>query len=185
VTAPREVPRLETERLLLRGFATEDAEDVRRLAGAREIAEGTLTIPHPYPEGAAEEWISTHSARWEREEGLNLAIERKDDGVLVGAIGLGIEQEHSRAELGYWVGLPYWREGYATEAGGEVVRYAFEELELNRVYAFHFTRNPASGRVLQKIGMVHEGVRRAHTLKESEFLDNEAYGILRSERSHG
>jgi ribosomal-protein-alanine N-acetyltransferase len=102
---------------------------------------------------------------------------------LVGAIGLGIEPEHSRAELGYWVGVPFWREGYATEAGREVVRYAFEELGLNRVYAFHFTRNPASGRVLEKIGMTHEGARRAHTLKGSEYLDNEAYGILRDEHA--
>jgi RimJ/RimL family protein N-acetyltransferase len=79
------------------------------------------------------------------------------------------------------VGVPYWRHGYATEAAREVVKYAFEELSLNRVYAFHFTRNPASGRVLQKIGMEHEGVRRAHTLKGSEYLDNEAYGILQGE----
>jgi [ribosomal protein S5]-alanine N-acetyltransferase len=156
---------------------------VQRLAGAREIADGTLTIPHPYPPGAAEGWISTHSAKWEQKEGLDLAIERKDDGVLVGAIGLGIEMQHSRAELGYWIGVSFWGDGYATEAGREVVRFAFEELRLNRVYAFHFTRNPASGRVLEKIGMVSEGVRRAHTLKGSEYLDNEAYGILRSDHA--
>ena len=158
---------------------------MQRLVGAREVAEALLNIPHPYPAGAAEEWISTHSARWEQEEGLDLAIERQDDGLLLGAIGLGIKREHSHAALGYWMGVPYWGHGYATEAGREVVRYAFEELGLNRVYAFHFTRNPASGRVLQKIGMVHEGVRRAHLLKESEYLDDEAYGILRSEYPDG
>jgi ribosomal-protein-alanine N-acetyltransferase len=158
---------------------------VQVLAGAREIAEMTLSVPHPYPPGAAEVWMSTHPARWEHEEGLDLAIERKQDGVLVGAIGLGIEREHSRAELGYWVGVPFWGHGYATEAGREVVTYAFEVLGLNRVYAFHFTRNPASGRVLQKIGMVHEGVRRAHGRKGSEYLDDEAYGILRGEHPDG
>jgi [ribosomal protein S5]-alanine N-acetyltransferase len=165
----------------LRGFVPEDAEEVRRLAGAREIAEGTLTIPHPYPADAAEEWISTHSGRWEREEALELAIERQGDGILLGAIGLRIEREHSRGELGYWVGVPYWGEGYATEAGREVLRYSLEELGLNRVYAFHFTTNPASRRVLQKIGMTHEGVRRAHTLKWGTYLDSEAYAILCSE----
>jgi len=155
------------------------------LADAPEIAEMTLSIPHPYPPGAAEGWISTHAARWEQEEGLDLAIERRDDGVLMGAIGLVVQPEHSRAALGYWIGVPYWGQGYATEAGREVVRYAFDELGLNRVYAFHFTRNPASGRVLQKIGMVYEGVRRAHTLKGSEYLDDEAYGILRDDHPDG
>ena len=103
----------------------------------------------------------------------------------MGAIGLVVQPEHSRAALGYWIGVPYWGQGYATEAGREVVRYAFDELGLNRVYAFHFTRNPASGRVLQKIGMVYEGVRRAHTLKGSEYLDDEAYGILRDDHPDG
>jgi ribosomal-protein-alanine N-acetyltransferase len=158
---------------------------VQVLARAPEIAEMTLSIPHPYPPGAAEAWISTHPASWEREEGLELAIERRRDGVFLGAIGLVIKREHSRAALGYWVGVPYWGEGYATEASREVVRFAFAELRLNRVHAFHFTKNPASGRVLQKIGMVHEGVRRAHTLKGTEYLDDEAYGILRSEHPDG
>ena len=113
--------------------------------------------------------------------GVNLAIEISRSGELAGAIGLNLQREHDRAELGYWIGVPYWGQGYATEAGREVVRYGFEDLALNRIYAFHFVTNPASGRVLQKIGMRYEGKRRQHTLKWGEYLDNEAYGILRSE----
>jgi len=109
------------------------------------------------------------------------AIERKEDGALVGAVGLRLEREHDRAELGYWIGVPYWGNGYATEAGKAVLRHGFEVEGLNRIYAFHFTNNPASGRVLQNIGMTFEGKRRAHTLKWGEYLDNEGYGILRSE----
>ena len=95
--------------------------------------------------------------------------------------GLVLRREHNRAELGYWIGVPYWNHGYATEAASTVLRYAFETMDLHRVYAFHFTTNPASGRVLEKIGMTHEGTRRGHTLKWGEYLDNEAYGILRDE----
>jgi RimJ/RimL family protein N-acetyltransferase len=171
--------KLETERLVLRAFRLDDAPEVQRLAGAREVAAGTLAIPHPYPDGAAEEWISGQA----EEDGPTFAIERKEDGALVGAIGLRFEREHDRAELGYWVGVPYWNRGYATEAGRAALRHGFETEGLNRIYAFHFTNNPASGRVLQKLGMTHEGRRRAHTLKRGEYLDNETYGILRSEWS--
>jgi ribosomal-protein-alanine N-acetyltransferase len=166
-----------TERLLLRSFHRGDAPEVQRLAGAREIAAGTLTIPHPYPDGAAEAWIATHG---KAADAMHVAIERREGDVLVGAIGLRYERAHNRAELGYWIGVPYWGNGYATEGATAVLRGAFE-LGLNRVYGFHFTNNPASGRVLQKIGMKHEGTRRQHSLKWGEYLDSEAYGILRSD----
>jgi len=151
------------------------------LAGAPEVAAGTLTIPHPYPEGAAEAWIAGHAAAAERGEAIQLAIERREDGALVGAIGLELERGHDRAELGYWVGVPYWGSGYATEAAAAVLRYAFEVERLNRVFAYHFTDNPASGRVLQKLGMTHEGTRRGHYRKGGRYLDGEAYAILRDE----
>jgi [ribosomal protein S5]-alanine N-acetyltransferase len=168
---------IETERLLLRPFRLEDAAEVQRLCSDPRIAAGTLAIPHPYPDGAAEEWIARHPS----DGSDTFAIERKEDGALVGAIGLRLEPEHRRAELGYWIGVPYWGQGYATEGTEAVLRHGFHEHDLNRVYAFHFTVNPASGRVLQKIGMSHEGVRRAHSLKDGRYLDSECYAILRSE----
>jgi len=171
-------PTIETERLVLRPFRLEDAPEVQRLCSAREIAAGTLEIPHPYPDGAAEAWIAGHAEAGERVE---LAIELRGEAALVGAIGLNLEREHSRAELGYWIGVPYWRRGHATEAAHAVVDYAFAEEGLNRVFAFHFTTNPASGRVLEKVGMSHEGTRRGHSLKWGEFLDSEAYAVLRSD----
>lgn len=176
-----ELPQLQSERLRLRAFTPDDAPEVERLAGEREVAAGTLTMPHPYPAGAAAIWIATHAGGVEREDGLTLAVERLVDGALLGAISLRIEREHERAELGYWIGRPHWGRGYATEAAAAIVGYAFEQLGLNRVYAYHFSTNPASGRVLQKIGMRHEGVRRQHHRKWGELVDNDAYGILRSE----
>ena len=100
---------------------------------------------------------------------------------LLGAIGLRIEREHARADLGYWIGVPYWRRGYCTEAARAIVRYGFTEQGLRRIYAHCFTTNPASGRVLQKLGMTHEGMRREHTLKDGVFLSSDGYGMLRAE----
>jgi RimJ/RimL family protein N-acetyltransferase len=155
---------------------------VARLAGDRLIAEPTLNIPHPYPPGAAEAWIGTHAAEWRQGSALNLAIERRDDGALVGAIGLGIVPEHARAEIGYWIGVPYWGNGYATEAARRLIAYAFDELGLNRLYAYHFTGNPASGRVMEKAGMRLEGELRQHQRKGGVFRDSRLWAILRSDR---
>ena len=86
-----------------------------------------------------------------------------------------------RAELGYWVGVPYWGRGYATEAAREMLRHGFEDLKLNRIFAGVFGGNVASSNVLRKIGMQHEGTARQHFLKWGQFLDNECYGIIASD----
>ncbi|MEW6355103.1 MAG: GNAT family N-acetyltransferase [Planctomycetota bacterium] len=176
-----QLPTLKTERLVLRPFRPEDAGDVQRLAGDRAIADTTQNIPHPYEDGMAEEWIAKHQAIFDGGTGVTFAITLKSTSELIGAISLmGIIRGH-RAELGYWIGRPYWRQGYCTEAARAVVRYGFEELDLNRIHATHFSRNPASGRVMQKLGMTHEGRRRQHVLKWGRFEDLELYGMLREE----
>ncbi len=175
----RTAPPLLTERLVLRSLTLEDATDVQHLVGDRDIALMTVAIPHPYEDGMAEEWIRASSERFEKDEALNFAITLSADKNLIGVIGLELEQEHQRGELGYWIGKPYWNLGYATEAAKAVVAYSFQVLKLNRIYAFHFTRNPASGRVLEKIGMRYEGCRRQHTKKWGTFEDSIGYGILK------
>ena len=92
-----------------------------------------------------------------------------------------MKPEHDHAELGYWIGVPYWGAGYATEGARAVMQFGFETLSLNRIFASHFSRNPASGRVLQKIGMRYEGTLRRHLKKWDEYIDLECYGVLRSE----
>lgn len=174
-------PALVTERLLLRAFGPSDAPEVRRLVGARETAATTLAIPHPYTTSMAEEWIGGLEARRERGEALHWAITRREDGALLGAIGLELAAQHQRGELGYWVGVPYWRQGYCSEAARAVVRYAFEALRLERLVAFHFARNEASGRVMRKLGMTQEGVLRKHVLKWGQRVDLVCYGLLREE----
>jgi RimJ/RimL family protein N-acetyltransferase len=177
----KERPTIQTDRLVLRPFTLADAPDVQRLAGDRDVAWATLSIPHPYEDGMAEQWISTRQERFERGERVNFAITLRSDKSLIGSIGLGLNQRDVSAELGYWIGKPYWNNGYCTEAARTVVQYAFEELGLNRVRASNLKRNPASGRVMQKIGMVYEGCLRQDVLKWGVFEDLELYGILKSD----
>lgn len=178
---PTAMPVLTTERLRLRPFTLLDAPAIQSLAGAREVAAGTLRIPHPYPDGLAEAWVLSQRGAYERGEELALAVVRLDDGALVGAIGLAFAREDGHAELGYWIGVPYWGQGYATEAARALVAYGFLSLELQRIHARHFASNPASGRVLRKIGMTHEGRQRRHVRKWERLEDLELYGMLREE----
>ena len=174
-------PILETERLLLRPFQLSDASDVQRLAGNWAIADTTMNVPHPYEDGMAEAWISTHQPRFEAGELAVFAITFKADRELVGAVGLQVDRSFDRANLGYWIGEPFWGLGYCTEAATSIVEYGFAELKLQRMYAQHFARNPASGRVLQKIGMSKEGTARQHIKKWGKFEDLVLYGLLRNE----
>ena len=174
-------PLLRTRRLLLRSFKPEDASAVRILAGDKDIASTTSTIPHPYEKELAEAWIAAHDQAFQQGKSVILAITLPEPDRLIGAIGLEINQEQRRGELGYWVGKPYWNNGYCTEAVQAMLKYGFEVLGLDRIYAFHFTRNPASGKVMQKVNMKREGLMRQHLLKWGVREDLEVYGILRIE----
>lgn len=175
------IPTRAGDRLILRPFTPADAPDVQRLAGERAIADTTAAIPHPYEDGMAEAWIAGHGPEFEQGRGVTFAVTRKEDGVLVGAVSLmGIRAGH-QAELGYWIGTPYWNLGYCTEAARLVLGYAFTDLGLWRVHACHFSRNPSSGRVLQKLAMRHEGCLRGHLMKWDRPEDLEVYGVMRHE----
>ena len=174
-------PTLQTHRLCLRPLTLEDAPRVQQLASDKDIARTTLTIPHPYPDGAAAQWIGTHQERFEKDELVNFAIARKDDGALLGVISLKLDLAQANAELGYWIGKPFWNHGYTTEAAKAVLAYGFKELKLHRIYAHYMAHNPASGRVMEKIGMTYEGRLRGHILKWGTFYDVVAYSILADE----
>jgi RimJ/RimL family protein N-acetyltransferase len=175
-------PELRTERLFLRPFTVADAPVVQQLAGDRDIASPTLNIPHPYEDGVAEGWISTHQQQLEAGKSVTFAIVLRKDGALIGSISLmEIDRQYEHAELGYWIGKPYWNSGYCTEAAEAILHYGFAVLDLNRIHAYHFGRNPASGRVMEKIGMTREGCRRQHVKKWGAFEDLEMYAILKDE----
>ena len=174
--------KIETERLILRPFSLGDAPEVQRLAGDRDIAANVRMIPHPYELDAAQDWINSLDDKLEHGE-IHLAITLRDGNQFVGAIGLIINRDDECAELGYWIGKPYWNKGYCTEAAEAQVRYGFAQLNLNRIHSFYMTKNPASGRVMQKLGMKYEGTLRKCIKKWDVFEDVNVYSILRSEYS--
>ena len=175
------LPTLYSERLILRPFTLADATDVQRLAGSPDVASTTMNIPHPYEAGMAESWIARHGPEFEAGTMAVWAITVAS--ALTGAISLRLERDHHRAELGYWIGQPYWGQGYATEAAATILEYGFTTLGLNRIQATHLIRNPASGRVMQKVGMRFEGVHREYFWKNGRPEDIARYAILASDRT--
>lgn len=171
-------PVLDAGRLVLRPFDLHDAPSVERLAGACEVADTTLNVPHPYPPGAAEAWIATHAVQWAAGKNVVYAITLRSSGELAGAINLEIETMHAKAEIGYWIGVPYWNHGYCTEAGRALLNFGFETLGLHRIAGRYLMRNPASGRVMTKLGMRFEGIHRDAIRKWDRFEDIGHHAIL-------
>jgi len=170
-------PTLQTGRLRIRPYSESDIPELLPLIGAREVAATTLRIAHPYTEQDARAFLELAT----EPDKLWLAITLRADGRQIGGIGLRLEQQNQHAELGYWLGVPYWGQGFATEAAREMLRYGFEDLKLHRIFASHFKHNPASGNTLKKLGMQYEGCQREHLRKWDQFVDSELYGILRRE----
>jgi ribosomal-protein-alanine N-acetyltransferase len=175
-----------SERLILREPEMHDGPSIVELAGAFEIADTTLRIPHPYNLGQAQSWIKEVRRLSSKNSLRQWVIILQKGRTLIGAIGLsGIDYRHRHGELGYWIGKPWWGRGYATEAAKTVLHYAFWDLNLHRVYAHHFVRNEASGRVLQKAGMVCEGIMREHVNRWGRYEDIKFYGVLNPSHRSG
>lgn len=185
-TLPGEQPVLEGTPIRLRPLRPEDVAGIVEIAGAWEIADTTLSVPHPYPPEAAMEWIKKARGQWDEGTGAVFGIETSEERQLVGSIGLrGIDRTHLQTELGFHVGVSWWGRGFATAAIHILLPFAFGPLGLNRVYAHHMVRNPASGRVLEKAGFRREGLLRQRVLKWGVFEDVVVLALLRSEWAVG
>ncbi|HMU30206.1 MAG TPA: GNAT family N-acetyltransferase [Nitrospira sp.] len=169
-----------TKRLRLRPFQTTDAEAVHRLAGSQDVAAGTF-LPHPMDRQAAQDWVTERLKDQAAGTGVTFAITLLENGELIGSIGMELMLVHEQGRLTYWLGRDYWNQGYGTEAVTALVEYGFNSLSLHRIYAPHFHTNPASGRVLQKVGMTYEGRLREHYLRFGQRIDVELYGMIRNE----
>jgi [ribosomal protein S5]-alanine N-acetyltransferase len=170
--------RIETRRLLLRAFVPADATAVESYVGHWEIARMTTRIPHPYPEGAAAAWISSHRKACEEGQEYSFAIalgneQEAEGGAIDPAIGATSLRriERGNFELGYWLAPGHWGQGLATEAAQAMVVFGFEKLGAEALNSGHFADNPASGRVLEKAGFRANGVARQWSEARQEFVD--------------
>ncbi len=161
----------------LRAFHMKDAQRLAKLAGVSSVVRYTLGIPLPYSVDAAREWISGLDARFE--SGIELIYALSLRGHLVGSIGLTLEPEHQRAEIGYWLGEPYRGRGLTRIAVAALCDAVFTSHNLTRIYGLCFPENIASHALLRAAGFRREGKLRSHIVKDGRALDALVFGLTR------
>lgn len=175
-------PSLKTNRLLLRPLLIKDAIGLRELANSPQIADTCVWLPCPCSKGLAKSWIRGAAERYAAGTGAEFGIQLKSGEELLGLIGFDDRSvNNATAELGFLLDLRWWGNGYATEAADVVVWYGFKYLKLNRIYAHYRVSNPASGRVLAKLGMKQEGLMRQCVRMGKGFEDMVLMALLREE----
>lgn len=170
---------LTTERLILRGFREEDLDDFYGYAKNPNIGPNAGWKPHESKEESLE--ILRHFI--EKKEVW--AIVDKDTDKVIGSIGLHNDERRNNSKvkmLGYVLDEAYWGKGLMTEAAKRVIKYAFEDLDLDLVSVYHFPFNIGSKRVIQKCGFHYEGtLRLASTIYDGSIYDNACYSLTKEE----
>lgn len=175
------LPVIQTKRLRLRMPAAKDIPGMVEYANHPQVSEMTLNIPHPYHEKDAISWINMANQGFEDKDHFVFAICTISDDQFMGGIGLRVAKRFNRAELGFWIGEPFWNNGYVTEAVGAILRFGFEQIGLHKIYATHLIENPASGKVMVKNGMIKEGELIDHLKKGDEYLTVIQYRLTNDE----
>lgn len=176
-----EAPILETERLQLRPILHTDAEFILEGLSDKRVTE--YYAVHYDTQEEVQEQMEYYKDLIETGTGFWWAFSLKGDRNLIGACGLsGLEQEHQKAELGFWLLPDYWGKGYVPEAARAVIKYSFEHLNLNRIEAIVEGGNIASEKVLQKTGFTFEGKLREREIKQNRFIDLIYYSLLKKDQ---
>ena len=163
------MPRLETERLILRRMAVSDADDMYSYASRADVTEYLLWNPHPTKKYTVD-YLRYIGTRYNAGEFYDWAVVEKESGRMIGTCGFTrFDPPHDSAEIGYVLNPDFHGKGYATEAAQMVVKYGFEELGLHRIEAKFMQGNEASLHVMEKLGMHPEGYRRDGMLVKGTY----------------
>lgn len=173
-------PRIETERLVLRGPTETDLPHMPVVFNDPEIYAYTRNIPYPYGEDDAVAALLRYRRLAAAGEALTLFPECRETGEMIGLVVLILTPDEPKAELGYALGRAWWGKGFATEAASAAVGYAFASLGMDEVNAHAMVRNPASSRVLEKVGMRAVGIAEGLCKKDGEVFDAAGFAISRA-----
>lgn len=176
-------PVLQTTRLHLRPVAFADAPMLHELGNDPQITKNLADMAYPHPLEAVQQMIGAMQDLMPQGKVYAFVItsQHSQPQTPLGIIYLVPDATNQRGELIYWLGRRFWGCGYMTEAVHAVIQFAFDVLNLHRVYADVFPTNPASARVLEKCGLQYEGTLRQHLMKDGKFIDLRCYGLLRDE----
>ena len=172
---------LNGKRIVLRTPTINDVHSIYTYAREPEISRYT-TLPQPYLLSHAKKFIKDTALVHRKQQAYHFAIIWKESGKLIGMIGLEhYDKTAKKAELGYWLGKPYWGQKIMQEAMRLVLQFGFKTLRLQRIYARTMHPNIASTHLLLKHGFKHEGILRRHIFRNNEWLDQNDFGLLKEE----
>ncbi len=175
------MPDLRTPRLRLRKLTMRDAPDIYRYSRDPEVARHVLWDAHRSI-GDSRAYLRYMLRKYRTHECASWGIELLETGHIIGTIGfMWVQEDNAAAEVGYSLAREYWGRGLMTEALRAVLQYGFDHMQLNRIEAQHETTNPASGAVMRKCHMQHEGTLRSRLFNKGRYVDVELYAILRKD----
>lgn len=170
-------PTLQTSRLLLRKINVDDIPFLVKYANNRKVTEWVLNIPYPYEEPDAVFRISYVVQGFKAKSRYVFAIVLKDLDEFIGEVSLHLDNQGGWAQLGYWIGEPFWNRGIVTEAVGAILQFGFDRIKLDKIFATCHERNEASAKVMVKNGFQNSntngGVRQYWMTKEEYRANKE------------
>ncbi len=177
---------IKTKRLILREYVPSDIKEIASKINDIEVSKYLAVVSHPYELKDAEWFVSNclKNAKKQPREKYELAVTSKKDGEFIGGTGLfGVDRYVGSAELGYWLGKKYWRQGFMSEAVTALINFAFEELKLNRIILPAYVPNVGSNGLAKKLGFTLEGTTResARTKSTGKVYDTNHWGLLKRE----
>jgi len=175
------LPRLETERLILRRLTADDAEDIFAYASDPEVTRYLIWEPHQSL-ADSRAFIAAAVGRYEAGIVAPWGIELKREKKIIGTCDyISLSVGHERAEIGYALSRTYWGQGLMSEAVRKIIAFGFEVKGFNRIQAVCETTNIASARVMEKVGMSFEGILRQYLIQRKTPRDVKMYAILRQD----
>ncbi len=173
---------IESERLIIRDYVSEDLSVIHDLVQPKEIYQYQHWGPNSLKDTQNYINMCVSQQSEDPRNSFEFCITNKSDQLIIGAIGIRIRNSSSKkADLGYWVRHDLWGKGFATEATVAVIKFGFESLNMNRIWATASPQNTASLRVLEKAGMKNEGCMKDDMLVRGEYRDSVIMAILRRE----
>ncbi|MDP2388502.1 MAG: GNAT family protein [Bacteroidota bacterium] len=174
-------PELNTSRLKLRKIQLTDVPSLIKYANNKKISDQIFNIPYPYREEDAIFRINFVLQGFKNEERYVFVITEKGKEELIGEIGLHLDKTNNSAQFGYWIAEPFWGKGYATEATAAILKFGFETVNLNKIYATHFPENEASGKVMLNNKMIKEAELKEHYKIDDVYKSVIQYRLTKQE----
>lgn len=174
-------PEINTDRLKLRQIRHSDISSLIKYCNNEKIADQIINIPYPYGESDAIYRMNFVMLGFKNKERYVFAITFKDIDELIGEIGLHLDKTNDSAQFGYWVAEPYWGKGIATEALSAILKFGFETLNLNKIYATHYPDNLSSGKVMLNNKMIKEAEMKEHYKINDTYRNVIQYRLTKTE----